>query len=193
MRGMEGKLDDARRPGSLRPAALIFSAYLLCPACMHQARPQEITPEPAVAAAHSEWRRGTCDVSGSRLSYTESANGRREELVLDTGVTAPVRGLSCSEQYTVVMESGAAVISLGANGVLGNIQSLGCYGGEGMACTGGRFIAANSIEVSFREIRQEDRGILSSVVEGDALTVRTASGRVWSLQLSNPFAGWSIY
>ncbi len=192
MRGMDVKPDDGRRPKGLRPAALIFSAYLLCPACIHQARPQ-VAPEPAAAAAHSEWRRGTCEISGARLSYTESSNGRREELVLDTGVTAPVRGLSCSEQYTVVMESGAAVISLGADGILGNIQSLGCYGGEGMACSGGRFIAANSIEVSFREIKQEDRGILSSGVEGDALTVRTARGRVWSLPLSNPFAGWSIY
>lgn len=188
---MEGKPDDGRRPGGLRPAALILSAYLLCPACIYQARPQEIRPEPAVA--HSGWRRGTCDLSGARLSYTESGNGRRQELVLDTGVSAPVKGLSCSEEYTVVLESGAAVISLGANGVLGDIQSLGCYGGEGMACSGGRFIAANSIEVSFREIKQEDRGILSSEVEGDALTVRTERGRVWSLPLSNPFAGWSIY
>ncbi len=190
MRGMDVKPDDGRRLKGLRPAALIFSAYLLCPACIHQVRPQEMPP---VAAAHSEWRRGTCDISGARLSYTESENGRREELVLDTGVTAPVRGLSCSEQYTVVMESGAAVISLGADGILGNIQSLGCYGGEGRACSGGRFIAANSIEVSFREIKREDRGILSSSVEGDALTVRTERGRVWSLPLSNPFAGWSIY
>ncbi len=193
MKGMEEHVAGASRRKSLRPAALVFSAFLLCPACIHQGRTAEVPREPAPRITRSEWQGGTCDISGTRLSYTESASGRRAGLVLDTGVTEPVRGLACSEQYTVVMENGAAVISLGANGVLGNLESLGCYGGEGLACSGGRYIAANSIEVSFRTIIMEDHGLVGSAVEGEAITVRTERGRVWSLPLSNPFAGWSIY
>ena len=176
--------------GSLRAAALVFSAYLL-PSCIHQnMAPDTMHPAEEV---RSGWHGGSCGLSSGRLWYSESASGRQASLALDARVGRNVRELSCSEEFTVVIEKDAAVISLGANGVLGNLDSLGCYGGEGLGCSGGRFISANSIQVSFEGISREDGGLVGRAVEGDSLTLRTERGRTWSLALANPFAGWSIY
>ncbi len=141
----------------------------------------------------SAWSGGTCEVRGARLSYTEAASGRSSSLTLDTGVIPPVSRLMCSERYTVIMESRAAVISLGAAGVLGNLESLGCYGGSGLSCEGGRFVAANSVEADLSGIEREDGGRASERIDGENLIVRSRSGRNWSLSLEDPFAGWSIY
>jgi hypothetical protein len=133
----------------------------------------------------SSWGRGRCVFENGRdISYSDDLDSRQGSLRLDSDA----RGAStvlCSEEFTVLMLPDRAIVSLGGREVL--------EGGEMLGVISGRFISANSYEISLKPVVAEDRGVSSSSIAGMALQVTSNAGRRWSIDLTDPYLGWNIY
>jgi hypothetical protein len=182
--GLKEKRSVAVAP--LRAAAL--STLLL--SCAYQ-RPYDVIPPRQPPPLSAQWSRGTCSFSANSLTYSDSA-GNRQGLTLDVKVRAPSRIL-CTDDYTIIMTPGSAVLSLGADAVLEGRESLGCLGSVLSRCEGGRSLLVNSVEINLAPLSREDGGFSGERISGDQLSIRTARGRTWTLALSDPFGGWNVY
>jgi hypothetical protein len=176
------------RPGKRRLAAAL-SAFLMC-GCLHGAGPADSLPPRSPEPVSSSWSGGKCEYSGGRLRFSRGAES--SAIRLDVGVPE-ASGIICSEEFTVILTQRTAVLSMGANGIMSGYESLGCFGGEMPSCSGGHFVAANSIEINLAPIDREDGGRIGERLSDGVLYVTSAKGRTWAMALADPFAGWNIY
>jgi len=133
----------------------------------------------------STWERGRCVFEDGRfITYSDVINSQSRSLRVDSDCRG-ARSVLCSESFTVLMLADRAVISIGGTGVLGGSEMLGLISG--------RFISANSYEVSLKPVIAEDGGVSSPGLSGMELSILSRAGRRWSIDLSDPYAGWNVY
>jgi hypothetical protein len=131
------------------------------------------------------WERGRCVFEDGRfISYSDVIDSRSRSLRVDSDAPG-ARSALCSEDFTVLMLADRVIISLGGNGVLDGAQMLGVISG--------RFISANSYEISLKPIIEEDGGVSSPSLSGPVLSILSRAGRRWSINLPDPYAGWNVY
>jgi len=193
-----------RKPARAATAAL--SAFFLCSCATPFVMRPELSPrmpdpvsqpEAPVGAAEagpldakgrslpSTWERGQCVFEDGRfIIYSDVINSQSRSLRVDSD-SRGARSVLCSENFTVLMLADRAIISLGGSGVLGGSEMLGLISG--------RFISANSYEVSLKPVIAEDGGVSSPGLSGAEFTVLSRAGRRWSIDLSDPYAGWNVY
>lgn len=166
-------------------AALAFSAFLLCAPSAGCIMPASLPSEPAPArrVVSGSWERGTCSLEHGVLAYFEQASGKRDAIRLDAQIPRPLR-LLCSEAHTVVLGERFAVVSLGADDILEGRESIG-FMGE-------RFTLANSYELGLQEAAA-GAGFALGRLRGSTLMMENRRGERWSIDVSNPFAGWHAY
>jgi len=121
-----------------------------------------------------------CSFSDNILTYTDKQ--QTKQITLDVHVADATR-LICSDDYTVIIMPKRVVVSLGAGGVLSGREMLGMLGE--------RFVAATSYELNIKEPASE--GITKTRMVGETLVLETSADRIWTIDLSDPFAGWHIY
>jgi hypothetical protein len=133
----------------------------------------------------ASWDRGRCVFENGRdISYSDDLDSRQRSLRLDSDARG-ARSVMCSEEFTVLMLPDRAIVSLGGRQVL--------EGGEMLGVISGRFISANSYEISLKPVVDEDRGVSSSSIVGMTLRVVSNAGRRWSIDLADPYPGWNVY
>ncbi|MFH0885049.1 MAG: hypothetical protein V1861_05045 [Candidatus Micrarchaeota archaeon] len=199
-------MDAPPQRKTVRAAVAALSAFFLCSCAapvMNPAYPSQMPypiaaekppeSEPAMeanaiekkdSALLSSWTRGRCIFKNGHISYSDDLASRRSSLRPDSG-TAGARTLLCSDDFTVLLLPQRVIVSLGGESILSGREMLGMVGG--------RYIAANSYEVSLGHIISEDGGVSSALLDGAVLRIISSRGRSWSIHLGDPFNGWSIY
>ncbi|MEW6722298.1 MAG: hypothetical protein AB1324_03485 [Candidatus Micrarchaeota archaeon] len=171
--------------------AAVLSAFFLssCAAPQPALRVQPVQAQaPTVResrgrALGSEWERGKCFFGENRLSYADARDGRRGVLRVDVDVHAAAR-LHCSGQVSVIITQNSAVVTLGGDAVLEGREIFGMMGNS--------FTLANSYSLDLMQIDEEDGRRTGERLVGSRLSVSTASGRQWNIDLFDP-SRWEIY
>jgi hypothetical protein len=132
----------------------------------------------------SQWTLGRCQLDGNMLSYSDDLGSRHAMLRVDSDV-AEASALICSDESSIIILPGKAVISLGGDDIIAGREMLGFMDG--------RLIAANSVEVNISEAIESGALPQSAALEGHELSFRQPDGRRWRIDVANPFSGWSIY
>lgn len=183
---------ETKKPATLKAKLASLISAVLLSSCAHAPLHPANTAtagQPAVRAVEgaplsSRWERGTCSFENNSVSYSDSSH-RRATLRLDVAVEGP-RELICSSDFTVVLTQDAAAVALGGDAVMDGREMLGAISGQ--------LVAANSYEVSFRRIISESGGVSSvRLLPGRTLSVAGADGSSWTMDLGDPFGGWSVY
>ncbi|MFH1684935.1 MAG: hypothetical protein ABH983_01390 [Candidatus Micrarchaeota archaeon] len=137
------------------------------------------TRTPALSHIVSRWKNGSCSIYENQLSY--SNNVARNSINLDLEAQSP-SSIICSDDFTVIFTNNSVIVSIGAEDIHSGSEMLGEVSGQ--------FVPANSYSINIQSITPE--GIESSSIHGDILEIITR-GSIWSIDLTNPHSGWSIY
>jgi len=132
----------------------------------------------------SQWTLGRCLLEGRRLSYSDNLSSRNADILLDSEPSG-AKSIICSDRHTVILLPSKAILAIGGEDVISGREMLGFMGG--------RLIAANSIEVSLAPALESGAEPSSAEITGERLTFRASGGRIWAIELGNPFSGWHIY
>jgi hypothetical protein len=130
----------------------------------------------------SSWEGGTCTFERNSVSYYDIISGRRQSLRLDVKMEDG-RALLCSADFTVIVAPERIAVAIGGDGILRGQEMLGIISG--------RFVPANSYEVSLRSIISEEGGVAAPRLVGGSLEITSLRGNRWTIGLSDPYQGWS--
>ncbi len=134
----------------------------------------------------SRWARGSCALDGRMLTYSSGEGDgapRQKGMILDIDVRGAI-SLMCSGEFTAILTTGSVVVSLGGDAILQGREMLGAIGG--------RFLPANSYEVSLRRVNSEDGGVAHCALREGFLEIESRGGNAWRLDLADPYSGWNV-
>ncbi len=156
---------------SLLAASLTVSAFFLSS--------HSIIKNPEISS--SKWDNGSCSFISPYLSY--SSNHNHASIKVDNGYSkdsvSQVKKILCSPLFTVLVSEDAVFVTLGADQILKDGAS---------ATLGGRFGLLNSYSINISKFEHSTAMWLSH----KNLYLKTDS-TTFSIDLSDPYGGWSIY
>ena len=151
-------------------------------------RPPEIASrEPKTSSIVGKWQNSTCKLSNTEQTCSDETKKKAitlDVLTLDKNVAAAVKannhGMLVSAEYTVILSSKYAIISLGPESLFSGEENFGLPL---------RFV--NSYSIKLDKVSKE--GITKVELTGADLNLSTGAGKTWRIDLSHPYDGWYIY